>query len=407
MGCGSSHSQGDRANVTEGEGIETRLVTAGRRGDWTHGLVNPPVYRASTILFDSVADLEARAGKEHQLSYGRLGTPTTWALEEALTALEPASAGTLLFPSGLTAISTALLAVLRPGDALLVPDSVYGPTRAFCDGMLRRWGVETIYYDPMIGTDIEDLFSDRTRAIFMESPGSLTFEVQDVPGICALSRRRGIVTLLDNTWATPLYFPAMAAGVDLSIVSCTKYIGGHSDVMMGSVTAAPGVWGMLQKTSRLLGQAVGPDDAALVLRGLRTLEVRLRRHFENGLRVAGWLAEQPQVARVIHPAFPGSPGHELWKRDFGGAAGLFSIVLTTRHLVDRTRFIDALRHFGIGFSWGGYESLVLPVDLDRIRTVTSSTNQEGLIVRLHVGLENPDDLILDLAQGLAKIGEAA
>jgi len=385
-----------------GERPATKLVSGGRRKEWTAGLVNPPVHRASTILFDSVSDMRISAGKPHKLSYGRQGTPTTWALEEALTALEPGAAGTRLFPSGLAAVSTALLAVLKPGDSLLVPDSVYGPTRIFCDDMLARFGVRTLYYDPLIGAEIEQLIEADTRAIFMESPGSLTFEVQDVPAICRVARERDVLTLLDNTWATPLLFPALEHGVDLSILACTKYVVGHSDVLMGSVTANERTWNALQRTARVLGQSVGPDDVFLALRGLRTLGVRLRQHEENGLTVARWLAEQPQVARLLHPAFPDCPGHDRWARDFNGASGLFAVVLKTQDDAARSRFIDGLRHFGIGFSWGGYESLAIPVDLKGIRTATDR-DYAGLIVRFHIGLEDPEDLIADLAQGLERL----
>ncbi|QPQ55006.1 cystathionine beta-lyase [Allosphingosinicella flava] len=379
---------------------DTQLVSGGRRKEWTAGLVNPPVHHASTILFDSVADMRASIGQPHRLHYGRQGTPTTWALEEALTALEPGAAGTRLFPSGLAAIATALMAVVKPGDRLLVPDTVYAPTRAFCDDVLAGLSVETIYYDPC--GDIDALLDPSVRAIFLESPGSLTMELQDVPGICARAKALGVVTLLDNTWATPLLFPAIGRGVDFAILACTKYICGHSDAMMGSVTAAPAAWNALQRATRAFGQCAAPDDAYLTLRGLRTLGVRLRRHEESGLKVAHWLADRPEVARVLHPALPDTPGHALWARDFKGASGLFSIVLKTSDDAARARFIDGLRHFGIGFSWGGYESLALPVDLDRIRTATRRAD-EGLIVRLHIGLEDPDDLIADLARGLARI----
>ncbi|HEY5712521.1 MAG TPA: cystathionine beta-lyase [Allosphingosinicella sp.] len=381
---------------------ETRLVEAGRRDEWTLGLVNPAVWRASTILFDSVAEMKA-AGPPRQgvLHYGRNGTPTTWALAEALTELEPGAAATRLYPSGSAAVAAALLAVLEAGDELMMVDSAYGPTRAFCDNVLRRFGVQTIYYDPMVGAGIAALIGDRTRAIFMESPGSLTFEVQDVPAICAAAKARGIATLIDNTWATPLFFQAIAAGVDLSILACTKYIGGHADLMLGSVTVTEAFAKPLDLTSRVLGQTAGPDDAWLALRGLRTLDVRLRRHEENGLKVARWLAEQPQVAQLLHPALPDCPGHDLWARDFTGATGLFSFVLNGGDDAARARLIDGLALFGIGYSWGGYESLAVPVD--SLRT-TPQPSYAGPIVRLHVGLEHPDDLIADLAEGLARYG---
>jgi cystathionine beta-lyase len=307
----------------------------------------------------------------------------------------------MLYSSGLAAVTAALLSVLSAGDELLVTDSVYGPTRRFCDGFLKRYGVSTRYYDPMIGGRIGELIAERTRAILMESPGSNTMEVQDVPALCAAAKARGVVTLIDNTWATPLFFPALSAGVDLSILAATKYVGGHADVMLGSVTANAQYYPRLERTSWDLGHAVSPDDAWLGARGLRTMAVRLRQHEENGVEIARWLKAQPQVARVLHPALPDCPGHEIWKRDFRGASGLFSFVLRGGTDSDRTRFIDALELFGMGYSWGGYESLVVPVDPERLRTVTS-WQAEGPLVRLHIGLEDPRDLIEDLAQGLAR-----
>jgi len=382
---------------------ETRLVEAGRRPEWTQGLVNPAVWRASTILFDSIADLEAaNPPRDGILHYGRNGTPTTWALCEALTEMEPGAAMTRLYPSGAAAVAGALLAVLEAGDELLMVDSAYGPTRAFCDGVLKRFGVETIYYDPMIGAGIDSLIGERTRAIFLESPGTHTFEVQDVPAICAAAKARGLVTLIDNTWATPLFFPAIAAGIDLSILACTKYIGGHADLMLGSVTATEKVASRLDHVRRVMGQAGSPDDAWLALRGLRTLDLRLKRHQENGLAVARWLKAQPQVARVLHPALPDCPGHEYWARDFKGATGLFSVVLAGGDGAARDRLVDRLELFGIGYSWGGYESLALPAEF--VRTATRPAF-EGPLVRFHIGLENPDDLIADLAVALAGYGQ--
>jgi cystathionine beta-lyase len=264
-------------------------------------------------------------------------------------------------------------------------------------------GIPTRYYDPLVGAGIAEMIGPATRAIFMESPGSLTFEVQDVPGICAVARQRGLVTLLDNTWATPLLFPAIAAGVDLSILACTKYVVGHSDVMLGSVTSTSEHWRALCETSRMLGQHASPDDAWLGSRGLRTLGVRLRQHEASALRIARWLQEQPQVARVLHPALPDCPGHEYWRRDFRGASGLFAFVLNGGGEAERASFVDGLRHFGIGYSWGGFESLALPIDPARVRTLVPPP-QEGPMVRLQIGLEDPDDLIEDLAVGLAAYG---
>ena len=383
------------------KGDATRLVEAGRRKQWTQGLVSPAVWRASTVLFDDVAALrEAVRHADDVLYYGRRGGPTQWALADALTELEPGAAGTTLHASGAAAISTALLAVIKPGDEVLMTDSTYEPTRVFCDTMLRKMGVTTRYYDPLVrGSDIDALFSDKTKILFMESPGSLTFEVQDVPALCAAAKARGVITMIDNTWATPLLFPAIAHGVDVSILACTKYVSGHSDVMLGSCTAVPGLFEKIRKTLQIMGQAVSPDDAFLASRGLRTMGVRLKQHGEAGLAVARWLQQQPQVAKVIHPALPGDAGYELWSRDFKGAAGLFAFVLDGDDAA-RVRMVDALDHFGIGFSWGGFESLALPIDPERCRSARP-WSVPGKMIRLQVGLEDPADLIADLARGLA------
>ncbi|MDP8995196.1 MAG: cystathionine beta-lyase, partial [Pseudomonadota bacterium] len=327
-----------------------------------------------------------------------------WALSEALTELEPGAGGTMLYSSGLAAVTAALMTVLSAGDELLMVDSVYGPTRRFCDGVLRRYGVSTRYYDPLIGGGIAGLIGDRTRAIFLESPGSLTLEVQDVPAICAAAKARGVATLLDNSWATPLFFPALEKGVDLSILACTKYVGGHADLMLGSVTGTPEWYGRLERTSWDLGHSASPDDAWLGARGLRTMAVRLRQHEAGALKVARWLTDQPQVARVLHPALDSCPGHPCWTRDFGGSTGLFSFVLNGGDDAERARLIDSLELFGIGYSWGGYESLAAPADPARLRTATG-WEAEGPLVRLHIGLEHPDDLIADLALALARHGE--
>jgi cystathionine beta-lyase len=403
MGRRPGDPQGDGAGV-KGRRPGTRLVHGGRRPEWRGRLVNPPVHRASTILFDSVAELRAAAPEFGKLYYGLHGTPTQWALAEALTELEPGAAGTMLYSSGLAAVTAALLCVLSAGDELLMTDSVYGPTRRFCDGFLKRYAVSTRYYDPSVGAGIAGLIGERTRAIFLESPGSLTMEVQDVPAICAEAKARGIATLLDNTWATPLFFPAIAAGVDLSILAGTKYVAGHADVMLGSVTANADRYRRLERTSWDLGQSVSPDDAWLGSRGLRTMEVRLRQHEAGALRIARWLEEQPQVAAVLHPALPDCPGHDLWARDFQGSTGLFSFVLQGGGDEARTRFIEALELFGLGYSWGGYESLVVPADPGPIRTATR-WQAEGPLVRLHIGLEDPEDLIEDLAAALSGYGD--
>jgi cystathionine beta-lyase len=402
MGHGSGRSQGDGTGVKDRR-PDTRLVHGGRRKEWRGRLVNPPVHRASTMLFDSLAEMRSAAPEFGTAYYGLHGTPTHWALAEALTELEPGAAGTMLYPNGLAAVTAALLTVLSAGDQLLMTDSVYGPTRRFCDAFLKRYGVTTRYYDPLVGAGIEELIGESTRAIFLESPGSLTMEVQDVPAICAAAKAKGVATLLDNTWATPLFFPALAAGVDLSILAGTKYVGGHSDVMLGSVTADAGWYPKLERTSWDLGQSVGPDDAWLSSRGLRTMSVRLRRHEESALAIARWLGSRPQVAAVLHPALPDCPGHDLWKRDFKGSSGLFSFVLRGGGDEARTRFIEGLELFGLGYSWGGYESLVVPADPERVRTATA-WRARGSLVRLQIGLEDVDDLIEDLAAGLSRCG---
>ncbi len=381
-------------------GKGTRLVEGGRRKAWRGRLVNPPIERASTILFDSVAELHASRPGLGSYRYGLQGTATQWALAEALTELEPGAAGTALYSSGLAAITAPLLTVLRPGDELLAPDNVYGPTRRFCDTFLKRYGVATRYYDPLVGGGLHALIGGNSRAILLESPGSLTMEVQDVPGICAVARERGIVTLLDNTWATPLLFPAIAAGVDITILAATKYVGGHADVMLGCATATAEHYERLQEVSWDLGHSVSPDDAWLGSRGLRTMGVRLKQHEESGLKIAEWLKAQPQVGRMLHPAFPDCPGHEHWKRDFKGSSGLFSFELKGADEAQRAAFVDRLELFGIGYSWGGFESLALPVDPHRTIGQPPAPN----LIRLHVGLEDPADLIEDLGSSLAAVG---
>jgi cystathionine beta-lyase len=393
-------------NDTSDTGPATKLVQGGRRSEWTGdprlggGVVNPPIWRASTILYDNAHDLKTRGRDTHdKLFYGRRGTPTVWALADALTDLEPGAAGTLLYPSGVAAIAGALLAVLKPGDELLMTDSAYEPTRSLCDGLLARLGIRTTYYDPGVGADIAALIGPATRAIFMESPGSLTFEVQDVPAIVAAARAAGAATLIDNTWATPLFLPALGHGVDISIMSLSKYVGGHSDLMMGSVTASAAHWDALRSMAYQLGQSVSPDDCALALRGMRTLGVRLDRHQASGLAVAEWLGARAEVGRVLHPALPGDAGHVLWRRDFSGASGLFGFTLKDADSAARARFIDALTHFGIGYSWGGYESLVVTADPASLRTATLWDDPDPL-VRLSIGLEDVADLIADMEQAL-------
>jgi cystathionine beta-lyase len=382
---------------------ETRLVTAGRDPQSHYGFVNPPVYHASTVLYPTAADLAAHRSR---YQYGRRGTPTSEALEDALRALEGnACAGVALLPSGLAAITTALMAVAGAGDHILVTDSVYRPTRVFCDGVFKRMGVETTYYDPLVGAGIAKLFKPNTRAVFVEAPGSQSFEMQDIPAIAQVAHEKHAIVLMDNTWATPLYFRAFDKGVDLSIQAGTKYIGGHSDIMFGCVSATAATLPKLKQTVNELGICVGPDDMYLALRGLRTLGVRLARHYESGLTVARWLAQRPEVLRVLHPALDSDPGHALWQRDFTGASGLFSIVLKPADDKAVHAFLDALTLFGMGFSWGGYESLVILFDCREYRTATEwAPGGPGL--RFHIGLEDPGDLIADLERGFAAMAKA-
>ncbi|MEO9470224.1 cystathionine beta-lyase [Parasphingorhabdus sp.] len=385
----------------------TQATNAGRRKTWTGAAVNPPVWRASTHLYESVGELRqgVKSNEDGQFFYGRRGSPTQWSLADALTEMEPGAVGTMLYPSGVAAIACAMLAVLNPGDEILLTDSSYDPSRSFADAFLKRMGITVRYYDPMIGKDIAALFTNKTKAVLMESPGSLTFEVQDVPAICKVAHEAGIVTLLDNTWATSRFFPALEHGVDISIVAATKYIVGHSDVMIGAVTTHDGFWTKLRRTAQQLGQVVSPDDAYLTARGLRTLEVRLRQHESGALQIANWLKTRPEVGLVLHPALADCPGHEIWKRDYRGSSGLFSFQLIEADESSRAAFVDALALFGIGYSWGGFESLALPVDPQKYRT-TTQWDHKGELVRLQIGLEDPDDLIADLANAFEHYHDA-
>lgn len=379
---------------------DTKLVTGGRRKEWTHGIVNPPVYRASTCLFDTYAQLRERVADPtaKQLFYGRKGTPTQWALEEAISELEGAE-GTMLFPSGIAAVTTSILSQVKAGDHILITDSAYEPTRSFANGVLRSMNIETDYYDPMIGAGIEELVKENTSVILVESPGSLTFEVQDIPAIVAVAKKHKITTIADNTWSTPLLFKPLEHGVDISVEACTKYFCGHSDVMIGSASANGAVFKKLSRTAYQMGHTVSPDDAFLTSRGLRTLKVRLKAHEENALKVAAWLKGHPAVAKVLHPAFEDCPGHEVWARDFAGSSGLFSIILQRGEYPDTAAMVDEMRLFKMGFSWGGYESLILPSDPSGSRSATE-WEASGPVLRLHIGLEDTDDLIADLTDGL-------
>ncbi|MGE0061460.1 MAG: cystathionine beta-lyase [Xanthobacteraceae bacterium] len=377
---------------------DTRLVTAGRDPDEQFGFVNPPVYHASTVLYPTAEDQVAHRAR---YVYGRRGTPTSEALENALRELEgPGCAGVALLPSGLAAIATALMSVTASGDHILVSDSAYRPTRTYCNGILKRFGVETTYYDPLAAKDIAKLFKPNTRVVFVEAPGSQSFEMQDIPAIAQVAHDKGAVVLMDNTWATPLYFDAFAKGVDLSIQAGTKYIGGHSDIMFGTVSANAATLGKLKDTAGNSGLCAGPDDIYLALRGLRTLSVRLARHYESALTIAKWFEARPEVARVLHPALPSDPGHAIWQRDFTGASGLFSIVLKPMSDQAVYAFMNELALFGMGFSWGGYESLVILFDCAEYRTATPWA-PGGHTLRFHIGLEDTGDLIADLERGFA------
>ncbi len=431
--------------------LATRLAEAGREGDASFVAPNVGVHRASTVLFDTLAATDAAGaaaavGRRRATTYGTVGTPTTMALMDALCEIEGAGCAVRasLMPSGLAAITTALLAVLVPGDHLLVADSSYGPTRVFCDGMLARLGVRTTYYDPTIGAGIEALLRPETKLIWLESPGSYTFEVQDVPAICAIARKRGIVTMIDNTWASPVFARPFDWGVDASVLALTKYWGGHSDVLMGAVVVREALWPKLWAAVRQLGQCASGDDAYLVLRGLRSVDVRMRRHEAHALEVARWLEARAEVAGVLYPALASHPQHALWRRDFSGASGLLSFELdralfapgrdevhahgdpgrahgdpgrasgdtgrasgdtgraSERERVALAALCERRRHFAIGYSWGGFESLIMPARIDRMRTARPWTG--GPLVRLHVGLEDPEDLIADLADGFDAMG---
>lgn len=366
-------------------------------------MVNPPVWRASTHLYPDIAALDAGAhtNQDGRFFYGRRGAPTQWALAEALTELETGAAGTILFPSGVAAISATLLTLLKPGDVLLMTDNAYAPSRAMAKGLFTRLGIETRFFDPLDIGGFAAHFCNKTRAVLLESPGSLTMEVADIPALCAIARKNGAASLIDNTWASSLGFAALQHGCDMAIMSLTKHIGGHSDLMMGSVSTSKTYYSRLRQTAQTLGHVVSPDDAALALRGLRTLDVRLKQQSASALAIAQWLRSRAEVAHVLCPMLPGAPGHDLWKRDFSGGCGLFSFALKGADLTARTRLIDALELFGIGFSWGGFESLVIPCDPAGSRSATpwppESWNEADLLsIRLSIGLEDPADLIADL-----------
>lgn len=400
-------------DVPEGITPATRLVTAGRRADWTGtpaepgAVVNPPVWRASTHLYpDSKALHAGKPNADGHFYYGRRGSPTQWALADALTALEPGAAGTVLYPSGVAALAGALLAVLRPGDVLLMTDNAYEPTRNMGRGLLGDFGIDTRWFDPLDPASFEAAIDDRCKAVLLESPGSLTLEVCDVPALAAIAHAKGLAVVLDNTWAGPLGFPALERGADISVMSLTKHVGGHSDLMLGSAAAGEKYYAKLRRTAQALGQVVSPDDSSLALRGLRTMGLRLNQETSSALELSKWLDSRAEVAKVLCPMLPGSPGHEIWSRDFSGGCGLFSFVFKGKDGAARDAFIDALTLFGIGYSWGGFESLVTPIDPATLRTATQwplpgMDGADRYGVRLSIGLEGLDDLRADLERGLA------
>lgn len=387
------------------ENKTTKLITAGRDKKWTNGVVNPPVQRASTVVFNSVEEKRKatinRANKT--LFYGRRGTNTHFAFQDAMVEVE-GGAGCALYPCGTAAISNAILSFVETGDHILMVDTCYEPTRDFCDTIMKKMGVETTYYEPTIGEGIQDLIKPNTKVLFTESPGSVTMEVQDIPTLARIAHEHDIIVMLDNTWAAGVNFSPFDFGVDISIQAATKYIVGHSDVMLGTAVANEKCWDQLREQSYLMGQCVSPDDAYLGLRGIRTLDVRLRQHAESSLKVAKWLETRPEVDHVRHPALESCPGHEFFKRDFTGGNGLFSFILKNSNTKATTALLDGMTHFSMGYSWGGFESLILanePSSFDSLRTV-ANPNFEGTLIRVHIGLEDVDDLIADLEAGLER-----
>jgi cystathionine beta-lyase len=380
----------------------TRLVHAGRDPWEQHGFVNTPIYRGSTVLYPTTDDLLHRRGR---YSYGTKGTPTTDSLEKAWTSLV-GGAGTVLTPSGLAAVTVALMSCLKAGDHLLVTDSVYRPTRQFCEGVLKRFGVEVTYYDPSIGAGIGELFRRNTAAVFTEAPGSQSFEMQDIPAIAEVAHARGAAVLMDNTWATPLFFQPHEHGVDIAIEAGTKYLSGGSDLLLGLTSANEKHWPALRTTFDSFAMCAGPEDVFLGLRGLRTMALRLKEHERQALDIARWLEGRPEVERVLHPALEKEPGHAIWKRDFKGSSGLFSVILKAASPAALAAMLDGLELFGMGYSWGGFESLVIPFDCASYRSATT-WKQDGPALRFHIGLEDLDDLKADLEAGFARLRATA
>ena len=394
-------------------GPATRLVTGGRRPEWTGPAVNPPVWRASTHLYEDSAAQQAglKINRDGDFHYGARGGPTQWALADALTALEPGAAGTMLYPTGLAAPAMALLSVLQAGDEVLVSDNSYDPSRTIAVQALRDYGISARFFDPHNVAGFASMIGDATRAVLLENPGSVSMEVCDIPALTAAAKARGLAVLMDNTWAGPTGFQALKHGVDLSILALTKHVGGHSDLMLGAVTATAEYYPRLRRRSLMLGQMASPDDCALALRGLRTMGVRLERSCASALTVAEWLQSRSEVAAVLFPMLPGSPGHEIWKRDFTGGCGLMTIIMAGKDAKARDAMVDALSLFGIGYSWGGFESLALGSHPERDRDVLpwpprGIAPENRFAVRLWIGLEDPADLIRDLERGLIAWAES-
>ena len=386
---------------------DTKIVTAGRKPEFSNGVVNPPVVRASTVVFNTVKEMNNALVNKHNntMVYGRRGTTTSFAFSDAMTELE-GGAGCAIYPSGTAAITNAILSFVQTGDHILMLDSAYEPTRDYCNEILTKLGIETTYYDPLIGADIEKLIQPNTRIVFLESPGSLTMEVQDVPAIAEVAHKYDCIVMLDNTWGAGINFNPFDYGVDISVQAATKYIVGHSDVMLGTATATEKYWPQLRNNSYLMGQCTSPDDLYLALRGIRTIGVRLRQHQQSALKVAHWLSQREEVETILHPAFESCPGHEFFKRDFTGSNGLFSFVLNKGNKVAITALLDGMSHFKMGYSWGGFESLILAnSNVQSLRTVTTWKYQYPLI-RLHIGLEDVDDLIEDLTKGFERFNLA-
>ncbi|MDP6841223.1 MAG: cystathionine beta-lyase [Rhodospirillales bacterium] len=389
--------------MKDGKRPQTRIVHAGSHPEKQKGVMNPPVYRASTVIFPTMAALrEASKNRFDAVYYGRLGTPTSFALEEAVADLE-GGYRSVTAPSGLAAVTLALMSFLKNGDHLLMVDNAYDPSRRVCEKFLSDYGIETTFYDPMIGAGIAGLMRDNSKVVFLESPGSLTFEVQDIPAIAAAARKAGAKVILDNTWSAGQFLKPFALGVDVSVQAATKYIAGHADVMLGLVSAASEAdWRLIKTRAAYMGYCAGSDDCYLALRGLRTLDVRLQRHQETGLLLAGWFKQRPEVKRVLHPALPDCPGHEIWKRDFTGASGLFGVILDAFPKENVTAMLDGMEYFAMGYSWGGFESLILQTDPKLVRSA-NEWKEPGLCLRIHAGLEDPDDLIEDLERGFERL----